>query len=81
MIKTTKYNLGGNKRHLFAVFITHGYAWKFHLSQLGRTSSIMLSFCTKIKMRNSMYGKLDEGCDTVVGWIKLGPMPPSGGVV
>ena len=33
------------------------------------------------RLRLAMYGKLDEGCDTVVGWIKLGPMPPSGGVM
>jgi hypothetical protein len=26
-----------------------------------------------------MNGKLEEGCDTVVLWTKLGPVPPSGG--
>ena len=33
------------------------------------------------RLRLAMNGKLEEGCDTVVGWTKLGPMPPSGGVV
>ena len=33
------------------------------------------------RLRLAMYGKLDGGCDTEVGWITLGPMPPSGGVM
>ena len=33
------------------------------------------------RLRLAMYGKLDRGCDTKVGWITLGPMPPSGGVM
>ena len=37
-------------RHIFDVFIMHGYAWKFHLSQFGGTSSWLLSFCTRTKI-------------------------------
>ena len=42
-------------RNLFDVFIMHVYAWKFHLSHFGGTSSIMMSFCTRTKIADEEF--------------------------
>ena len=41
-------------RHLLYVFIMHGYAWKFHLSQFGGTSSRVFSFCTRTNIADEL---------------------------
>ena len=41
----------------------------------------LVSLAKSGRLRLAIYGKLDGGCDTVVGWTTLGPMPPGGGVM
>ena len=41
----------------------------------------MVNLARSGRLRLAMNGKLEDRCDTVVGWTELGPMPPSGGVV
>ena len=44
-----------HQRHLFDAFIMHGYEWKFHLSQFGGTSTIMLRSCTRTKIADEEF--------------------------
>ena len=56
-------------RNIFDVFIVHGYAWKFHLSQFGGTSIRVLRYYTKtnithgestrISFRSMMFNVMD----------------------
>ena len=54
--------------HLFDVFIMHGYEWKFHLSQFGRTSSIMLRYCTRTKIVDEEFHVWWESLKKCSAW-------------
>ena len=41
----------------------------------------LVSLARSGRLRLAIYGKLDGGCNTVVGWTTLGPMPPGGGMM